>query len=189
MTEELVKFLYEIGQLKRVCRSGWWLAQVQNPETVAEHVQRTAIVGYFLAKLEHVDAYKVLLMCLFDDIHETRLNDLHKVGHRYIDFKAAEPQVHIEQFQILGELGKEILEFINEFHRRQTPEAQVARDADLLETALQAREYLKIGYTGAQNWINNIRTILHTTSAKEILNKIEQADPQEWWRELKKIER
>ena len=185
----LADFLYEVGQLKRVQRSGWWLINVKNPENVAEHSQRAAVIGYFLAKMEKVDVYKVVLMCLFNDIHEARLNDLHKVGQRYINFKEAESKAHTEQFDSLGEWGSELKELMSEFQQRGTVEANVARDADLLENAVQAREYIKIGYGDAQNWIDNIWKVVKTESAKKLLQEIEKTDSNDWWRNLKKIER
>jgi hypothetical protein len=39
---DMAKYLYEAGQLKRVKRSGWWIAGVKDPESVAEHSFRTA---------------------------------------------------------------------------------------------------------------------------------------------------
>ncbi|CAM5298637.1 HD domain-containing protein [Streptomyces californicus] len=30
-------FLLEMGMLKRAKRSGWWIAGVKDPETIAEH--------------------------------------------------------------------------------------------------------------------------------------------------------
>src|SRR3989344_5636810 len=162
--KKLVDFLYETGQLKRVRRSGWWLINIDDSENVAEHLHRVTQIGYFLAQMEKVDVNKVTLMCLFHDIHEARLNDLHKVGQRYIDFKEAEAKAHTEQLGSLGEAGKELLSLMAEFQQRKTPEAEVARDADLLENALQAREYIKIGYADAQDWIENIRKIVKTAS-------------------------
>ena len=187
--KKLATFLYEVGQLKRVKRSGWGLLGIQNPERVAEHSQRTAVMGYFFARKENVDVHKVVLMCLFNDIHETRLNDLHKVGHRYIDFKEAERKAHSEQLGDLQELGEELLMLMNEFQELKTAEANVARDADLLECAIQAGEYMKLGHTDAQNWINNVKSVLKTESAKKLLQEIENTDPHDWWRKLKKIER
>ena len=87
--EELVHFLFETGHLKNVDRSGWWLLGNKNPESVAEHSFRCTILGYVLAKLEGVDASKVIMMCLFHDVHETRTNDLHKVVQKYINLEEA----------------------------------------------------------------------------------------------------
>ncbi len=187
--KKIIDFLYETGQLKRVRRSGWWLINIDDPESVAEHSHRAAVIGYFLARLEKVDVYKVVLMCVFNDIHEARLNDLHKVGHRYINFKGAEAKAHTEQLSALDGYGDELLELLTDFQKRGSKEANVARDADILENALQAREYIKIGYQDAQNWIDNIRKILATESGKKLLKAIEETDPNDWWRNLKKIER
>ena len=46
MTYDLAKYMYEIGQMKRVQRSGWWLAGITNPESVAEHSFRAVILRY-----------------------------------------------------------------------------------------------------------------------------------------------
>ncbi len=87
--KDIANFWYEAGQLKRVKRSGWWLININDPENVAEHSQRSAIIGHTLAKLEGADVSKVVLMCLYNDFHESRINDLHKVGQRYIDLQGS----------------------------------------------------------------------------------------------------
>ncbi len=183
------KFFYEVGQLKRVKRSGWWTINIKDPESVAEHSFRAAVIGYVLAKLENVNASKVTAMCLFNDLHEARLNDLHKVGHRYIDFRAAETKAHQEQAESLGKIGNEIFALHLELKKQKTKESIVARDADLLEGLAQAREYIKVGYTDAQDWINNINKLLVTQSAKKLAKELETTDPNDWWRGLKKNER
>ena len=185
----ITDFFYELGQLKRVRRSGFWLLGIQDPESVAEHSFRAAMIGYFLAGMEKADSCRVTMMCLFNDLHEARLNDLHKVGQRYIDFRQAETKASREQTSCLGEQGKEIFSLHNEFQEQKTKESLVARDADLLENAVQAREYMKTGYKDAQNWIDNVKKILKTPSAKKLLKEIEKTDPNSWWKGLKKIER
>ncbi|MBI4149217.1 HD domain-containing protein [Candidatus Woesearchaeota archaeon] len=181
----LVNFLFELGQLKRVKRSGWWLLGITNPESVAEHTFRAAALAYLLAQQEKKDAEHAAALCLFHDIHETRLNDLHKVGHRYIDFRQAERQAAAEQAAPLSG----ILPLLSEFQDQKTPESRIARDADLLENALQAKEYTEQGFPDAQNWIDNIRGILQTISAKRLLHRIEQGSMNDWWKPLKKIDR
>ena len=184
--KDIINFFFELGQLKRVRRSGWWLLGIEHPESVAEHSFRAAIIGYFLAKLEKVDLNKVTLMCLFNDLHETRLNDLHKVGHRYIDFRKAETRAHKEQTE---NLDKNIFSLHKEFQEQKTKESVVARDADLLECAVQAKEYIDKGYKDAKNWNDNIKKILKTKNAKKLFKLIEKNSSNEWWKHLKKSER
>jgi putative hydrolases of HD superfamily len=186
----IVNFIFELGELKRVKRSGWWLIGIKDPETVAEHSFRAAAVGYILAKMENANADKVMRMCLFNDLHETRLNDLHKVGHRYIDFKKAENAAFKEQILCLpDEIAKELSGIVDDLQNDRTIEGTIARDADLLECAFQAKEYIDIGYKDASNWIDNIRKNLKTGSAKKLLTELETGNSNNWWRDLKKIER
>lgn len=187
--KNIVNFFYELGVLKHVKRSGFWLINVKDPETVAEHSFRAGIIGYTLADMEKADKNKVTMMCLFNDLHEARLNDLHKVGHRYIDFRTAETKAQKEQTENLGKTGQEIFALHKEFQEQKTKEAIIARDADLLENAFQAKEYIEIGYKDAQNWIDNIWKVIKTDSAKKILKEMEKTSSNEWWKNLKKIER
>ncbi len=187
---DIVKYLFEAGQLKRVRRSGWWMIGVEHPESIAEHSFRAAIVGYLIGKMEGVDANKVALMALFNDMHEARLNDLHKVGHRYIDFRKAEKKAFEEQVERLPkDIAKEIKGNFLQFQSDSTKEGIVARDADLIECALQAKEYIDKGFKDAQDWLNNIRKHVKTNSAKKLLDSIEKGDSNSWWKGLKKTER
>ena len=101
MIHEVVKYLFELGQLKRVKRSGWWLTGVRDPESVAEHSYRTAVIAAVLAQLEGADAGKAALLALFHDSGETRVNDLHHLGKSYVDWSGVEEQVIEDQ---VGEL-------------------------------------------------------------------------------------
>jgi putative hydrolase of HD superfamily len=186
----MLDFLFELGQLKRVKRSGWWLLGIKEPESVAEHSFRAAALGYLLALEEGVDDRAVTLMCLFNDMHEARINDLHKVGHRYIDFKKAESLAFHEQTERMPKkAAAELKSFHDQLQSQETRESIVARDADLLECALQAREYIVDGHPDAEDWIRNIEKLLVTKSAKNLMSEIKVSDPNKWWKGLKKTER
>lgn len=187
--KELVNFFFETGMLKHAKRSGWWLINIKDPENIAEHSFRTAVISYFLAKLENVNTEKVVMTCLFHDLHESRVNDLHKVGQRYIEFKDAEKKASKEQTESLGDFGKEIFELNEEFQNQKTKESIIAKDADYIEVAVQAKEYLEIGYKDAQNWINNCKKCVKTKSAKKLLELVDKTSSNDWWRTLKKIQR
>ncbi len=103
--EELANFLFEVGYLKNVDRSGWWLLGNKAPESVAEHSFRCTVLGYILAKLEKVDTFKVIMMCLFHDVHEARTNDLHKIAQKYINLEEAGDNVRKEKLGSLRGSG------------------------------------------------------------------------------------
>jgi 5'-deoxynucleotidase YfbR-like HD superfamily hydrolase len=82
--EGLTNFLYEMGLLKRYKRTGWMIAGIDNPESIAEHSFRTAIIGYLLAVMEGADPAKTAALCLFHDTQETRIGDVPSVGKAYV---------------------------------------------------------------------------------------------------------
>ncbi|MFH0978129.1 MAG: HD domain-containing protein [Candidatus Woesearchaeota archaeon] len=191
MTEkDIVDFFFEAGQLKRVKRSGCWIAKIKDPDTVAEHSFRAAVIGYVLAKLEKADPYKVVMMCLLQDLPEARLNDIHKIGQRYLEVKGAEKQAFEEQMQRLPkEMAAESIELFKQYGIDSTKEGIIARDADLLEDVVQHKEYLDIGYKDSLDWIHNAGSLLKTESAKKLLRIIEGTDSSSWWHDLKNITR
>ena len=182
----IAKFLYEVGQLKRVKRSGWWIAGVKDPESVAEHTFRAAVIAYVLARLEGVDTGKAVLMALFHDLPEARTNDAHRIVRRYADWRGVDQKAMTEQSKRLPDaVANEVISFFKEFEKEVSPEAKLARDADLLECLIQAREYQALGYQDVADWISNARTALMTESAKAIAVECLRTEPKEWWQGLK----
>jgi putative hydrolase of HD superfamily len=184
--KDIVKFLYETGQLKRVKRSGWWIAGVENPETVAEHSFRTVVIAYILAQLEGVDLEKVLTMALFHDMGEARTNDAHRIVRRYAKWEDVDRKAVEDQSRRLPDgIAKRMISLFEELGEEVSPEAGVVRDADLLECIVQAREYQTIGYHDVADWIFNAQAALTTESAKKIAMECLKTEPREWWQGLK----
>ncbi len=180
--DKISRIIFEAGQLKRLPRSGWFFAGVENPESVAEHSWRTAVIGLFLAKMENADENKVVKMCLLHDFAETRTGDMNRVNDRYISEKGES-----EAFEdILGHYA-DLLGVVKEYNGKKTAEAIVAKDADLLEVIAQAKEYKEVSYPSTADWIKNAKAALKTKSAKELAKKLESTDPTSWWHGLKKL--
>jgi putative hydrolase of HD superfamily len=186
---DIAKFLYEMGQLKRVKRSGWWIAGVKDPESVAEHAFRTAVIAYVLARLEGADTGKAVLLALFHDLPETRTNDAHRIVRRYADWGNVDKKAMREQSKRLpNEVANEVVSFFEEFEKEVSPEAKLARDADLLECLIQAREYQALGYHDVADWILNAQAALTTESARKVAAECLKTEPKEWWQGLKALE-
>ena len=131
--EGLTNFLYEMGLLKRYKRTGWMIAGIDNPESIAEHSFRTAIIGYLLAVMEGADPAKTAAMCLFHDTQETRIGDVPSVGKAYV-VTAPNPEVTADQ--VAGfptAAGQAVRGLVEEYEARQSLEARLAKDADKLE--------------------------------------------------------
>ncbi len=185
--KELTKLLFELGQMWRVKHCGWTVAGVSNPESIAEHSHRAAQIAFILAKMEKADPFKTSFMVLIHDNGEARINDAHRIVTRYIDTDKGEREAALDQFKRLpDDIEKDFREIYEEFEERKTIEAQCAKDADYLEQAIAAKEYVDIGYKGCMDWIINIKKALMTDSAKELLEEIESMDRNEWYKGLKK---
>ena len=186
--ENIANFIYELGQLKRVHHEGWKLAGIAIPDTVAEHALRAAQIGFVLAKMEGIaNPYEVCAMLVFHDIGEARVGDIHKLANRYITVD--EEGAVREQTMPLGDIGDDILSLWQQIEHRSTPAGIIAKDADWLEQACTAKEYLEQGYQSTQEWIDNVRRALCTDSAKHLLDTLVTMPAFEWWKGLKKLEK
>ncbi len=182
MDKRTIDFFFELGHLKQVKRSGWRLCGITEPESVAEHSFRTASIAYFLAMEEGANPEHALALGLVHDWLETRLGDLDKVNARYVDARAANRLVVEEQAKDLGgKAGKAYLKLAKEAAECKTKEARVAKDADLLERALQAREYKARGQDIDASWFGIAGAGLHTRAAKRALKGLRKAKPDAWW--------
>lgn len=187
--KKLCDFIFELNNLKKFRHSGTMFAGVHQPDSIAEHAYRTAVIGYILAKAEKANPEKTALICLMHDNAEARITDLHKVARRYIDSKKGEKLAYKEQLQNLPkELADVFMKGFMEYENRTTKEGVVAKDADMLETAFQAKEYLDLGHKACQDWIDNVEKCIKTKTAKKILRAMKKKQFTDWWRGLKNIE-
>ena len=188
--KQILDFFAEAGTLKRIKRSGWGMTGSPHDESVAEHSFRCAVIGYVLARMEKVDPYKVLLMTLFNDIHEARIGDSHKVAHRYIDVRTAEKKAFRDQVNGLPEFfGKELSDMREEHDDQKTGESLVARDADILECLIQAKEFLDMGFKKAEKFFKKAPSHLVTKSARDLWKTVLTWDSGSWWEHLGTFER
>ena len=174
--------------LKRVARSGWWAEKVKNPESVADHCFRAAIIGFLLARMEGKSdgvANKICTALVFHDMHETRMQDLNKIAARYVDVKGVGRKIEEDQ---AAPMPEEIRKSVLGVLELEEDEEKIRHDADALECAFQAKEYVEIGHAGAQSWIDNMGPRLKTKSAKEIYEDLKKSNSNSWWKGLKKID-
>lgn len=185
MAEDLTavaRFLYEAGTLKATKRTGWWMAGVRDPESVAEHSWRTSLIATIIAKLEGADPARAAFLAVWHDSQETRTGDVNHLGKKYAS--EADPEtVTADQVDGMPEiLGSAVRDLVAEYEAKESPEAICARDADKLECMLQGIEYKAQGYELAQRWIDNSRGRLVTKTANELADQLLGMGPLDWLR-------
>lgn len=173
----VVDFLYEVGILARTPRSGFHFLG-SGEQSVAEHGNRAAYIGYVLAKLENVNEAKVLKMCLFHDLSEARTSDLNYVHQKYAQ---ADHDRAIKDIAGTLEFGNDIEETLEEYEERKSKESIIAKDADNLEWIISLKEQVDIGNTRAEEWIPSAIKRLKTASAKKIALGIMKINSDHWW--------
>ncbi|HOX54666.1 MAG: HD domain-containing protein [Candidatus Omnitrophica bacterium] len=192
MTKEdkVIDFISEAGLLKLIKRSGWWVLGIKNPESVAEHSFRCAVLGYVLAKMEKADSSRVLMMALFNDMQEARINDSHKMAQRYIEYQKAEDKAFGEQISLLpNSMKDELSKMHKEYRSQKTKESIIARDADILECLIQAREYFEDGFKQAVKFMRKAPQHLKSKSAKRLWRLARAKDLNLWWESLSDFRR
>jgi putative hydrolase of HD superfamily len=168
--QNLIKFLEITGILKQTERTGWVEVGVYQPESVADHTFRTAILCLLYADMEDLDPLKLVRMALIHDLPEAVIGDLTPPQ------KTAESKEKEETAisQILGLLPKKqmktYLAVWKEYQEGKTREAKAVRQLEKIEMALQAKEYQKWG-----------------SASKSLERFIKSAEEATVWPELKRL--
>lgn len=173
-------YLFEIGFLKNLPRAGWLRLGIPLPESVAEHSFRVGIVGMVLAAIEGTDVGRTSALCLLHDSPETRIGDVTAIGRAYV---TTEPPEDVSVHQTAGmpaAAAKVFQDLVAEYEAGKTLESQVAKDADKLESLLQAIEYQAQGYDTTP-WQETSVTALRTDAGRQLARAIMAADPHGWW--------
>jgi putative hydrolase of HD superfamily len=175
----MAAFLFEMGHLKNLPRSGWLLLGIPSPESVAEHSFRVGVVGVLLAALEGADVGRVAALCLLHDAHETRIGDVPSVGRAYVTTAVPEAVSAHQTSAMPDAAAKVVQDLVAEYEATQTAESRVAHDADKIETLMQATEYMARGHDAAA-WRETSIAALRTESGRQLAQAIGTANPQ-WW--------
>lgn len=174
----IADFLFEVGILKKVPRTGYAFFGTGG-ESVAEHIARTACVGYALAHMQGgVDPLQVAFMCLVHDLPEARTGDLNYVNKKYV--QADEEKAIREQTAPLP-FGPEIKAAMTEFNVRETQASLLANDADQIELLLQLKELGDAGNPRWEEWASYCVQRLKTDEGKELAKRVLERDSSDWW--------
>lgn len=180
----IAAFCTEAGHLKRIQRAGWPIAGVRDPESVAEHSYRTAIIGFVLAVMEGADPNRTAALCTFHDVPEARLGDIPSIGKPFVATTPAVDVAKVQTAALPGPLAEAVQALIAEFEARETPEARCAKDADKLDCLIQAREYEAQGYRLVQPWVDTMVAAVCTESGKRLAATVLTVPVDAWWHDV-----
>ena len=190
--KRIAEFLFELGTMRKLPRMHRQTFLTDDmSDNIATHSYRVAMIGWFLAKMEKADPYKVVMMCMSHDMGEIRSGDHNWIHKKYV--KIFEDEIRKDQLETLPftELG----DLASEYSERKSKESIIAKDADRLDQVLLIKEYIWQGNKEAEIWLhtkpgpagesgNRQIKELQTESAKKIGQAILEESPSSWWNNI-----
>ncbi len=187
--DKITNFLYEIGTMRKLMRIHRQVLLTDDmSDSIASHSYRVTMISWFLAKEEGADPYKTVMMSLLHDVAEVRSNDHNWIHKKYV--KIYEDEITDEQ---LGSLPySDLKDFIDEYEKRESKEAVLAKEADVLDQILLLREYEWSGNKEANVWlygkgkakVNAQLEKLKTATGKKLGESIYKVGPSDWWNNI-----
>lgn len=145
MTElDEIEGLFEVLQdLKHTEREGWKKRGVESPaDTIASHSFGAALLAWVLAEERGLDSGKMVKMLLVHDLIMAYIQDYTPEESEYSSKKEFEREKMEELEEDLPEaIREEASQLIEEIRDQETALASNAKEADKLETILQAMQY------------------------------------------------
>ena len=184
--QNLVKFLWEYRVLKyiNVSPHKYYLKGLAK-ENIAEHSFYSSIIGWILAKLEHVDENKVIKMSLIHDLVVARggVKDLiNNLYSRSANGKEIMEEIS-NQYPVKNLFFNDLF---REFFDGQSTEAKIVKDANVLAKMLLEKECLDLGNKKASKWLDFSIKRLETKRAQELGKYLLKLDSDIWWLEVVK---
>ncbi|KAH9806180.1 5'-deoxynucleotidase [Citrus sinensis] len=139
-----IDFLSLCHRLKTTKRAGWVKRNVNNPESIADHMYRMGLMGLIMADIPGIDRDKCIKMAIVHDIAEAIVGDITPSDGIPKEEKSQREREAITYMcKLLGQgaRAKEIDELWMEYEENSTAEAKIVKDFDKAEMILQAVEY------------------------------------------------
>ena len=147
--DALLRFFHLAGRLKETPRAGWALRGIADPESVADHSHRVALLALVLAPRAEppVDAARCVAMALVHDLAEALVGDITPFDGVGADEKLRREDEAMRRLATLAD-DEGLLVLWREYAAGVSPEARFVKELDKLETVLQAAEYGAQGSVG-----------------------------------------
>ncbi|XP_043277379.1 5'-deoxynucleotidase HDDC2 isoform X2 [Venturia canescens] len=125
-------------------RAGWVLKDIAEPETIAGHIYRMAMLSFLVDSNENLDKTRIMQMALIHDLAECIVGDITPhCGISIEDKHQRENKAMEEICKLLGNQGLPILNLFREYESQESAEAKYVKDLDRLDLIMQAFEYEK----------------------------------------------
>ena len=202
--DKILDFLIEIGKLKKMKRRGWIMRKVKEPESIADHTFRMAILAWILGSLKNLNTNKIVKMALVHDLCEVyagdttpyepflkkiknekelekllktwpKLSQKEKIKFAKEKFKKELKALKKILKKLPKYLQKEMVALWLEYEKGLTKEGRFVKQLDRVENLIQAFEYLKEGNKFAISpWWEQKEELIDEPILLELLSLLEK---------------
>ncbi len=174
----IFKYIESFQKIKFIKRNGW-LERGLDSDSIAGHVLDTISVGYYLAKVENVDVFKVMEMLMIHDSLMAYMEDVTPKSGKYDKKKDYEKDAFEVFINTVGEHKDRFEELFNEFEEKKTKEAVIAKEADKIATLLQGDRYeIETKKDILSEFITTYQNVFITETGKKIFEEIKNRHAQ-----------
>ncbi|KAK0404058.1 hypothetical protein QR680_017262 [Steinernema hermaphroditum] len=140
---DVFALLHAVDNLKHLKRTGWVLREVQEPETVASHMYRMAILAMTLSASEGYDAVHCVKMALVHDLGEAIVGDITPYCgvNENSKFEMEEQAMKKLAAMVPEAVGIEWLDLWREYEAAETTNALAVKQLDKFDMIAQAFSY------------------------------------------------
>ena len=172
----LLRFFHLAGRLKETARAGWSLRGIADPESVAEHCHRVALLALLLAprSTPPLDVPRCVSLALVHDLAEALVGDITPYDGVSADEKRRRESQAMEQLAALAG-DASLLTLWREYDAASSPEARFVKELDKLETVLQAAEYgtrEDVGHAALDEFWHSAEARLSSPAARALLDAL-----------------
>lgn len=178
--KEISNLLYEASAVMGIKRTGWELIAENKVENVGQHTAVTSVGAYFLAKEVEkrtpVNLEEVMVMSAIHDFHEARTGEHHKVSKKYV-----QRDQDLANEDIFAEISPWILQIVNKYEAKDSVEAHVVFDANLIAFIIELKKLHEQSHPIAERLIVDTRKKLFLLESQEIVEALLQSNSYDWW--------
>ena len=197
----VLAFLLEISRLKTIKRTGWVWLGIRDPETIAEHSFRTAMLAWVLGSKTTLNVGRMIEMSLLHDVCEVYAGDLTPYYgilpkgararkaflQRWVRLPQKEKVVLAKKkfvleskalFKLLKHLPKKLQQEVYGlwivYEKGLSQEGRFVKQIDKIEALLQAIQYFGTGPdTPVVGWWEEVEELVDHPVLREFLKSIE----------------
>lgn len=200
-TAHILTFFFSVFSLKETPRTGWVLRGVKNPETIAEHVFRVAMMSWILGVRSNLRIQRILSMSILHELCEVYAGDMTpyhemlpssdseraKMLMRWIrlprkekaknaahKFKKEKRALEKLIKPLRQNVKKEIMALWLDYEKGLSEEGRFVKQIDKIEAFFQAIEYFGTGLdTPVFGWWEEIEELVTHPVLKEFVKALE----------------